>query len=140
MNGEEKQFELFNSEELNAIIPKDELLKLKIETEKEKLRKLKIDNELRNGNVIYVDKVNEVFNKVFNIIYGTLQALCSETLPYELINCETVGEMRDRLAKNYNDIISESQKELEASLNKFKSQSILETGNEDGENENTSSP
>ena len=126
MNNDEKQFELFTPEELNSI-PKDELLKLKIEIEKEKLQKMKIDNELRNGNVIYVDKVNEVFNRVFNVIYGTLQALCSETLPYELINCETVGEIRDRLAKNYNDIISVSQKELEASLSMFKSQAILET-------------
>jgi len=46
---------------------------------------------------------------MLNIVYGTLQTLLSETLPYELIGCKTIGEMRDRLVGCYNNVIGKGQ-------------------------------
>jgi len=102
----EEQGELFEADEFDS---KEESAKWKIRLDKAKVVRLETDNALRNGTLVYASKAEESFTQMLNIIYGTLQTILSETLPYELVNCQTTGEIRDRLVATYNDIIGKGQ-------------------------------
>lgn len=115
MKENENQGELFESEDFDS---KEELLKWRIQTEKAKAEKMATDNALRNGTLVYASKAEDSFRKIINVIYGTLQVMLSETLPYEIINLKTTGEIRDRLVSCYNDVVRKGQETLEAELKK----------------------
>jgi len=126
MGNKENQGELFESAEADS---KDELTAWKIRSERAKAEKLETDNALRRGKLIYAAAAEESLQQMLNVIYGTLQTILSETLPYEIANCQTTGEVRDKLVAIYNDVISKGQGAFEDFLknkNTQKSEDDLE--------------
>lgn len=110
MESNEKQGELFEPDEVDS---KDEIAKWNLRIAKAKAEKLETDNALRNGRLVYADKAVESFQTMLNIVYGSLQAILSESLPYELLHCETTGAVRDRLASCYNEVIGKGREAFE---------------------------
>jgi len=109
MRNKENQGELFESAESDS---KDELKAWKVRAEKAKVEKMETDNALRSGKLIYATTAEESFQQMLNIVYGSLQTILSEMLPYELANCQTTGEIRDKLV----DVINKGQEAFEEFL------------------------
>ncbi|MDR2554142.1 MAG: hypothetical protein LBC64_01830 [Fibromonadaceae bacterium] len=130
MKNEENQGEFFESAKSDS---KDELTEWKIRSEKAKAEKLETDNALRSGKLIYADKAEESFQQMLNIIYSSLQAILSESLPHELVNCQTTGEIRDKLVATYNDIIARSKEAFEDFLRNGNTQKLEDLEKEDAE-------
>jgi hypothetical protein len=130
MKNKEKQGEFFESAESDS---KDELTEWKIREAKAKVEKIETDNALRSGKLIYSAAAEEGFQRMLNIIYGSLQTILSETLPYELADCQTHGERRDKLVAVYNDIVTRSKEAFEDFLKNKNAQKLEDLEKEDAE-------
>jgi len=132
METKENQLELFESSE-EKMDSKEELAKFNARIAKAKAEKLETDNALRKGTLVYANKAEESFQRMLNIVYGSLQVLLSEDLPFELVNCQTSGEIRERLVGTYNDVIKRGQEAFEDYLKNSSVQKIEEEteGNDD---------
>jgi len=111
MENNANQLELFESSDIDS-----KKAEYDARIAKAKAEKLETDNALRNGTLVYASKAEDSFRRIINIVYGTLQMLLSETLPYDLSNFKTTGEIRDGLVNCYNEIIRKGQEALEAEL------------------------
>lgn len=111
----DEQLEIFDTGAADSLKIKKAMADLEIA--EAKALKLNTDNALRCRELIYAKTAEDSYRKMFNIIYGTLQVLMSETLPFEFICYKTTGEMREGFVRLYTEIITKGHAAFEEYLN-----------------------